>query len=110
MLVREIRHLLHARLLIDSGRLTGAELDYGRFQRQVYPGIKATFGETGKKDDTLVGQHPYVIYQALINTRRFSRAELIAALEALAEMDLGFKSTARDPERALERFVVGFCA
>lgn len=112
MLVREIRHLLHARLLVDSGRLSGVErdMDYGRFQRQVYPGIKSALGESGKKEDTLVGQHPYVIYQALKNTRRFSKAELIAALEALAEMDLTFKSTARDPATALERFVVGFCA
>ena len=112
VLVREVRHLLHACLLIDSGRLTGytREMDYGRFQKQVYPALKSAVGSSGKKEDNLTGQHPYVIYQALRNARRFSKESLIASLEALAEMDLAFKSTARDSALALERFVLRFCA
>ena len=51
-----------------------------------------------------------MVYQALKNARRFRAETLVDALEALAEMDLAFKSTPRDPALALERFILRFCA
>lgn len=111
VMAREIRNLLHARLLIDSGRFAEIERepDYGRFQKQIYPEIKSALGVAGKKEGGLAGQHPYVVYQALKNARRFKAETLVDALEALAEMDLAFKSTPRDPALALERFILRFC-
>lgn len=108
-IAKDIRFLLHAHLLLASGRLKSfdAGMDYGRFQKAVYPSLKPKGGEEHQVE--LVSQHPYVIYQALKNTGRFSRRELAGFLERLAETDLAIKSTGQDPRTLLERFLLAVC-
>ena len=115
MITREIRFLLQAQLFIRSGRLNAfsPSTDYGRFQKVLYPLIKGRAADGDKKNADkagLMGQHPYVIYNALKNSGRFSYETLLAYLESLADLDRAFKTTAREPKLALERFIVAVCA
>jgi DNA polymerase III subunit delta len=110
MIVREIRLLFQARLLIASGRL-GAfspETDYGRFQKTIHPALKKLAGG-GEGSIAIVGQHPFVAYQALKRSARFSRAELSAHLEMLVRTDLALKSTGQEPRLLLERVLIAIC-
>jgi DNA polymerase-3 subunit delta len=110
MITKEIRFLLHAKLLIASGRLKGfsANMDYGRFQKSVYPSLKQGAGEREDQVD-LVSQHPYVVYQALTHAGRFSQVELAGYLEMLVRIDLALKSTGQEPRLLLERFLLAVC-
>ncbi|MBI4634343.1 MAG: hypothetical protein HY742_10680 [Deltaproteobacteria bacterium] len=111
MLAREIRFLLYAKIFIMSGKLPSfrPEMDYGRFQRTVYPTIKAWIAPGSKKESGLAGQHPYAIYLALKNSARFSRESLLRAMEELLEIDIAFKTTAKEPKLMLERFLTRVC-
>jgi len=109
MIVREIRLLLQARLLIDSGRIKSFNAniaEYGRFQKFIYASLKHQ-----EKEDQLdiVSQHPFVVYQALKNAGRFTRQELVAYLGMLAQIDLELKSTNLPAPLLLERFLVSVC-
>jgi DNA polymerase-3 subunit delta len=103
MLAREIRILLQAKLLLETGTRIAfrAGMDYGSFQKALFPAIKERLGAATP--------HPYVIYQALGRTGRFSRASLIRHLETLVQMDLAMKSTAKDARLMLERFLIEVC-
>jgi DNA polymerase-3 subunit delta len=103
MLAREIRILLQARLLLEARSLPPyqAGMDYGRFQKALFPEIKQRLGSATP--------HPYVIYQALGHAGRFSRESLIRHLETLVDMDLALKSTAKDARLMLERFLIQVC-
>jgi DNA polymerase III subunit delta len=113
MLVREIRFLLHARIFINSGRLRSWQtgMDYGQFQRQVIPEIKALAGAREEKGELgdLSDEHPYVVYQACRRAHRFSDATLIRCLQELAHLDVQMKTTGRDAHLLLEGFVLSFC-
>jgi DNA polymerase-3 subunit delta len=113
MMAREIRLLLHAKMLIGSGNLSSfrPDMDFGQFQKQVYPLIREWSQGMGKKGSRgdLVEQRPYVIYNALRNSTRFPEETLLRCLEGLVSMDIAFKSTGRNPEILLERFVVDVC-
>ena len=110
MITKEIRFLLHAKLLLASGRLKAfsANMDYGRFQKAVYPSLKQGAGE-GEEQVDLVSQHPYVVYQSLKNAGRFTRSELAGSLEMLVRIDLALKSTGQEPRLLLERFLLAVC-
>jgi DNA polymerase-3 subunit delta len=110
MIAREIRFLLHAKMFIRSGKLGSIEpnMDYEKFQRSVYPVILQWKSDKGGKG-TLDGQHPYVIYNAVKNTYRFSHERLLKYLEDLVDMDIAFKTTTKDPKFMLERFIVDVC-
>ena len=110
MIAREIRFLLHAKMFIISGKLGSIEpnMDYEKFQRSVYPVILQWRGDKGGKG-TLDGQHPYVIYNAVKNSYRFSHERLLRYLEDLVDMDIAFKTTTKEPKFLLERFIVKVC-
>jgi DNA polymerase-3 subunit delta len=103
MLAREIRTLLQARLLLETGPRTAwqAGMDYGRFQKTLFPEIKERLGTATP--------HPYVIYLALGHAGRFPREALIRHMETLVDMDLAMKSTAKDARLMLERFLIQVC-
>jgi len=111
MLIREMRLLLHARWLRNEGALSGYQprMDYGRFQRQIYPTIKSWAGQGGEVHIELADQHPYVVFNILRNSENFSEKELRRHLEDLLAMDLAMKSTARDPDLMLDRFLLDVC-
>jgi len=113
MIMRELRLLLHAKIFISSGRLSpfNPDMDYGQFQRTVYPLIKKGTGCSGKKEggEGLTAQHPYVVYNALRNSERFSRKALVSYIEDLVDIDVALKSTMRDPKLLLEKFLIKVC-
>ncbi len=110
MITKEIRFLLHAKLLLASGRLKAfsANMDFGRFQKSVYPSLKQEAGE-GKEQVELVSKHPFVVFQALKHADRFTIAELSSYLEMLVRIDLALKSTGQEPRLLLERFLIAVC-
>lgn len=110
MIVREVRFLLQAKLLIASGRLREFQrgMDYGRFQKTVVPALKGLAGN-GEDSIALAGQHPFVVYQALKHAERFNRAELTGFLELLVRTDLALKSTGQEPRLLLERVLITVC-
>jgi len=111
MIIREMRLLLHARWLRDEGALPGYQtrMDYGSFQKRIYPTIKAWVGKGGEVHIELADQHPYVIFNTLRNAEKFSEKGLRRHLEDLLSMDLALKSTAKDPDLMLERFFLSVC-
>jgi DNA polymerase-3 subunit delta len=54
--------------------------------------------------------NPFPVYQTLKKADRFSRTELLSALEALAEADVRLKSSALNPRLILERVVRQICS
>lgn len=110
MIVREIRLLLQAKLVLASGRVNAfsAAMDYGRFQKAVYPVLKQA-GAFGEEQVDLVSQHPFAAYQFLKHAGRFTVSELTGYLGMLADIDLALKSTGQDPRLLLERFLLTVC-
>ena len=113
MIAREIRFLLHAKIFIRSGTINSfhAKMEYDMFQKTVYPIIHEWINHTEKKGGKgdIGSQHPYVIYNSLKNSYRFSYEHLVKYLEDLVDMDIAFKTTAKDPKILLERFIVNIC-
>ncbi len=104
ILAREVRLLLHARLLLNSGQLAAyrSGMDYSRFQKSVYPEIQQMPGPPLP--------HPYVLYQALTHTPRFTEKHLAELLDSLVDIDLATKTSAKDLRLMLERFLLQVCA
>ena len=112
MVSREIRLLLQASILIRSGKLPRLSpgMDYGSFQKNIYPAVTGLAPEVSRKEDLLVNKHPFVIYNALRNSSRFSYSVLVNYLDDLLEMDRAMKSSTTDPQLMLERFLIKACA
>ena len=94
MIVREIRLLLYAKLLLNSGRLEKYHpgMDYPQFQKQIYPIIKQS-GQSGE----MAGMHPYSLFNTLKNSSGFSKDECIALMEQMLAADIALKTTGQDP-------------
>ncbi|MBW2636612.1 MAG: DNA polymerase III subunit delta [Deltaproteobacteria bacterium] len=111
MIVREIRFLLQGKIVLKSEVISSFRpgMDYPGFQKNVYPAIKE-MGEGGaKKKGWLFGQHPYVIYNALKNSRRFSYDELVGYMNRLVDVDLALKTTGMKPKLVLEHLLMEIC-
>ena len=110
MIAKEIRFLFQAKLLIASGRLGPSSRTWttGDFRRRFYPAVRKLAGD-GKETIALVSQHPFVVYQALKNAGRFTRAELAGYLELLVRTDLALKTTGHEPRLLLERVLIQVC-
>ncbi len=111
MISREIRMLLQASLLIRSGKLPrfNSNMEYGTFQKNIYPAVTGLASDVSRKDDLLVNKHPFVIYNALRHCDRFSYPVLVNYLDDLLNMDRAMKSSATDPQLLLERFLIKAC-
>jgi DNA polymerase-3 subunit delta len=112
MISREIRLLLQASILVRSGKLPRVtpNMEYGSFQKNIYPAVTELAPGISRKDDLLVNKHPFVIYNALRHCGRFSYPDLMNYLEDLLDMDRAMKSSATDPQLLLERFLIKACA
>jgi DNA polymerase-3 subunit delta len=110
MITREVRFLFHGKVFLDTGRIAGfrADMDFGQFQRAVYPAVKGLQSELGK-GTSLAGQHPYVIYNALRNSTRYSHGELLSHMGRVLDVDGAMKSTGQDPKLLLERLLIALC-
>jgi DNA polymerase-3 subunit delta len=111
MVSREIRLLLHAKIVLSSGRLRSFRpgMDYGQFSTQAYPRLKEMAAEAGQEGLFLANQHPFVIYNALRNSGKFSQARLIRHVDQLVATDVAMKSMGRDPWLMLERLIIDLC-
>jgi DNA polymerase-3 subunit delta len=111
MIVREIRFLLQGKIILKSEVISSFRpgMDYPRFQKDVYPSIKDMTAGGAKKKGWLFGQHPYVIYNALRNSRRFSYDELVGYMNRLVDVDLALKTTGMRPKLVLEHLLMDIC-
>ncbi len=111
MIIREIRLLLQASILVNSGKIPrlNPNADFGLFQKNSYEAIKQMTPTELKKEDLLVNKHPYVIYNALRHCGRFAHTALLAYLDDLLEIDRAMKSSTTDPLLLLERFLLKAC-
>ena len=109
MIVREIRLLLQARILVDSAKLPkfNSGMEYGWFQKNIHP-VLTEFSDTMPKD-FLTRKHPFVVFNALRNCSRFTYPRLIHFLDELLELDRSFKSSAASPQLLLEMFLIRAC-
>jgi DNA polymerase-3 subunit delta len=112
MLVREIRLLLQARILVDSGKLPkfNSHMEYGSFQKNILPVLSGFADTMSMPKDFLTHKHPFVIYNSLRNSSRFTYSRLIKFLDDLLELDRAFKSSASSPQLLLEMFLIKACA
>jgi DNA polymerase-3 subunit delta len=136
----QVRKLLVAQEFIASaaGAAWNPACTYPQFQKSVMPAVAAfdrdlleriggweetpaqapAEGRKKKKSSTpatdlLLARspgNPFPVYQTLKKAGRFSSAELLAALEAVAEADLKLKSSALAPRLVLERLVWQICS
>ena len=100
MIVREIRFLLQARILVDSGKLPkfNSSMEYGWFQKNIHPALSGFADTMSMPKDFLTNKHPFVVFNALRNCRRFTYPRLINFLDELLELDRSFKSSASSPQ------------
>lgn len=112
MLSREIRLLLQARVIVDSGKLPkfNQSMGYGWFQNIVYPAF-SELNPTDRKNDVLIfNQHPFSVFNALRNCIRFTTARLADLLDELLSLERSMKTSASNPQLLLENFLIKFCA
>lgn len=110
MITREIRTFLYAKFLLRSDLLKAyrSSMEYFQFQKNVYPGIKE-WGRSDAGSSEIGGLHPYVLYNALRNSGRFSLQECVDYMDLLLETDVALKSTGQDPALMIERLVIVLC-
>ena len=112
MIVREIRFLLQARILVDSAKLPkfNSSMEYGWFQKNIHS-VLSDFADTMSiPSDFLINKHPFVVFNSLRNCSRFTYPRLINFLDDLLELDRSFKSSASSPQLLLEMFLIRACA
>jgi DNA polymerase-3 subunit delta len=112
MIVREIRLLLQARILVDSAKLPkfSSNMEYGSFQKNILPVLSGFADTMSMPKDFLTSKHPFVVYNALRNCSRFTYPRLINFLDELLDLDRSFKSSASSPQLLLEMFLIRACA
>jgi DNA polymerase III subunit delta len=112
MIVREIRFLLQARILVDSAKLPkfNSSMEYGWFQKNIHPVLNGFADTISMPNDFLINKHPFVVFNALRNCSRFTSPRLIKFLDDLLELDRSFKSSASSPQLLLEMFLINACA
>ena len=112
MIVREIRFLLQARILVDSAKLPkfNSSMEYGWFQKNIHPVLSGFADTMSMPNDFLINKHPFVVFNALRNCSRFTSPRLIKFLDDLLELDRSFKSSASSPQLLLEMFLINACA
>jgi DNA polymerase-3 subunit delta len=112
MIVREIRLMLQARILVDSGKLPNFDnsIEFGWFQKIIYPALSELNVSAVKREGLIFNQHPFVIYNALRNCIHFTYPRLIGFLDDLLELERSFKSSASNPQLLLENFLIKSCA
>ncbi|MEI6608494.1 MAG: DNA polymerase III subunit delta [Deltaproteobacteria bacterium] len=112
MIVREVRLLLQARILVDSGKLPkfSNNMDYGWFSKSIHPQLTGLTATMTMPKDFLINKHPFVIFNAIRNCGRFSYPLLIGYLEDLLNIDSAMKSSATAPQLLLENFLITACA
>ncbi len=110
MIVREIRLLTYAKLLLASGKLKGYRpgMDYPQFQKNLHPIVKQ-WGQSEGGSPELARMHPYGLYNTLKHSAGFTLDECLAFMDRLLETDLAMKSTGQDARILLESLLIRLC-
>jgi DNA polymerase-3 subunit delta len=138
-ITNQVRKLLAAKDFVESppGAAWHPTCGYPQFQKMVMPAVVqfdrelvgrlegwenalADASSEGKKKkktkvstDLVLARNPanaYPVYQLLKKSDRFSRVDLLKALEAVAEADIKLKSSPLNPRLILERVVLQICS
>jgi len=112
MISREIRLLLQARILVDSGKLPKFtySMEYGWFQNVLYPVFSKINTAAVKREGLIFSQHPYSVYNSLRNSVRFTTVRLIVLLEELLNLERSLKTSGTsNPQLLLENFLIKSC-
>lgn len=111
LLAREIRMLIHAKIVIKAFSIKPLtqDADYNQFLKSVHPSIKERLKSSGLQGG-LANQNPYAVFMAMKNSASFSLDDLKTYLQQLVDMDITFKSTSRDPRTSLEHFIINVCS
>jgi DNA polymerase-3 subunit delta len=139
-ITNQIRKLLVAKDFTESpgGAAWHPTATYPQFQKSIMPAVVAfdreLIGRIGAWETSLAGDpaegkkrkksdkaatdlqlarnpgNPFPVYQTLKKADRFSRTELLRALETLAEADARLKSSTLNPRLILERIVWQICS
>jgi DNA polymerase-3 subunit delta len=113
MISREIRLLLQARVLVDSGKLPkfSHSMEYGWFQNVLYPAFNELNTSAVKREGLIFSQHPFSVYNVLRNCVRFTTERLITLLEELLNLERSLKTSGTsNPRLILENFLIKSCS
>jgi DNA polymerase-3 subunit delta len=113
MITREIRLLLQARVLVDSGKLPGFThtMEYGWFQKVLYPAFQALNPSGTGREGLIFSQSPFPVYNAMRNCLRFTKERLIRLLEDLLDLEYSLKTSGTsNPQLLLENFLIKSCS
>lgn len=111
MIGREIRMLLQAKIIIRIGIVKSftPHMTFSQFRNVVYSQLQLLKDQGGVTKRSLLGQHPYVIYNVLKHVDAFSYEELTAYLDSVGALDLALKTTGKDPDLLIERLLIDIC-
>ena len=111
MIGREIRMLLQAKILFRTGILTSftPHMKFNQFRSVVYPQLQQLKDQGGVKKRSLLGQHPYAIYNVLKHAGNFSYEELTVYLDSACTIDIALKTTGKNPDLLIERLLIEVC-
>ncbi len=111
MIGREIRMLLQAKLLFRTGILRSftPHMTFNQFRGVVLPQLQKLHDQDGVKKRSLLGQHPYAIYNVLKHAGNFSYEELTDYLDSISAIDIALKTTGKNPDLMIERLLIEIC-
>lgn len=102
-LITKVRTLLIARAMLDAGLLRPVE-SYQQFQTQLQRLPANTLPSDRRLNPTL---NPFGLFKALSQARRYSIAELTAALERLLDANMRMITSRQEPSMVLQPVLVG---
>lgn len=114
-LVNQFRKLLRVKAFVDAGRQAGKPvwhpgMPYNRFTREAVPAITAA--DQDSPPELAMAPNPksaYPVYQTFLKSDRFSLAELVDILTALADLDARLKTGTDHPVIRLEQVILRIC-
>ena len=114
MLTRQVRFLLQAKLLIESGDIKQdvLQMSYDAFQQRAHRKLSAELSDKlpDSKQLSILKQHPYPFYRTLRQAKNFTVQELVKAMERLLEADIQLKTGSLTPELVIEMLVMDLCS
>lgn len=137
-MINQVRKILAYKGFTESryGKSWRAGIDYRQFQSTVMPAIleyDKNFLDQINEWDNLISENnnptaktrkkkpdtdlvlaknpgsPYPVFQIWKASEKFTREELLSALESLSDADLRMKTTGQDARRILEKVILGIC-
>jgi DNA polymerase-3 subunit delta len=111
MIGREIRMMLQAKLLLQTGAFASftPRMTFNQFRTTVFPRLQMMKDQDRVTKRSLLGQHPYAIYNVFIHANAFSYEALTAYLDTVGTIDSALKTTGKNPDLLIERLLIEIC-